>query len=167
MPSAEQLNLAFQSAWAAPDHHRLKPTRFMVVEKVHRQEFGELLAKSFIQDCDANDMDQIEKIRQQVFRAPMIVLALTEIKPHEKVPAFEQLLSTGASVQNFLLSLQAQGFASIWRSGVLVESKTLKQSLGLSEKDYISGIIYIGSNPRELSPRDQEMSNTFVQTWLA
>lgn len=46
-------------------------------------------------------------------------------------------------MQNFLLSLQAQGFSSIWRSGAVVESALLKRQLGLNDRDLISGIIYI------------------------
>lgn len=166
-PSAEQLRLAFQSAWVAPDHRRLKPTRFLVVDTAQRQAFGELLATAFIHDYDKNDTAQIEKIRQQVYRAPMLILALTKIQYDEKVPTFEQLLSTGAGVQNFLLSLHAQGFATMWRSGLLVESNYLKQALGLGTDDYISGIIYVGSNPKELSPRDDVMNSDFVHSWCA
>ena len=40
-PSAEQLEKAFQAALTAPDHHRLKPTRFVVISADQRKMFGE------------------------------------------------------------------------------------------------------------------------------
>ena len=45
-PNADQLELAFQAALTAPDHHRLKPTRFVVIEAEQRGAFGEVLAKA-------------------------------------------------------------------------------------------------------------------------
>ena len=68
---------------------------------------------------------------------------MTRFQEHPKVPEFEQTLSSGAAIQNLLLSLQAQGFSTMWRSGAVVESKLLKRKLGLQEHDLISGIIYV------------------------
>lgn len=169
-PTQQQLLRALQSAWFAPDHRRLKPTRFVVIETEQRQAFAEVLVRAFLHDNQADETfepAQQQKIRQQVLRAPLLVLALTKIQQHEKVPAFEQLLSTGSAVQNVLLSLQAQGFASMWRTGNLVESSYLKQALGLTVEDYISGILYIGSASRELPVRDDAIDEHFIRYWTA
>ena len=45
-PNAEQLELAFQAALTAPDHHRLKPTHFVVIASEQRETFGELLSQA-------------------------------------------------------------------------------------------------------------------------
>lgn len=165
-PSMEQLQFALTMAWSAPDHRRLKPTQFVIIPTEQRAAFAEVLVKTYQHDLgDAADPVQIEKIRQQPFRAPILVLAFTKIKPHEKVPTFEQLLSTGAAIQNVLLSLHAQGFASMWRTGALVESSYLKQYFGLTEQDYIAGIIYIGSAPRALPPRPDDLTDEFIRIW--
>jgi nitroreductase len=95
----------------------------------------------------------------------MLVLALTTIQDHPKVPHFEQILSTGAAIQNLLLSLHAQGFASMWRSGAVVESNWLKQQLGLQQQDLISGIIYIGTAAKAIPPRAEIDSQDFVKIW--
>ncbi len=94
-----------------------------------------------------------------------LVLALTQLQDHPKVPHFEQILSSGAAVQNFLLSLQAQGFSTMWRSGAVVESKLFKQALGLTENDLISGIIYIGTAVKAIPPRAEIQSADFVSHW--
>lgn len=115
-PSHEQLDIAFQAALTAPDHHRLKPTQFIVVEGQQREAFGQLLAQS-IADLGESDPVQIERVKHHPFRAPILVLAVTKFQDHPKVPFFEQTLSSGATIQNLLLSLQAQGFATMWCSG--------------------------------------------------
>ena len=81
------------------------------------------------------------------------------------MPHFEQVLSTGAAIQNLLLSLQAQGFSSIWRSGAVVESKLLKQSFGLAEDDLIAGIIYIGTAAKTIAARSEIDTQNYVSYW--
>lgn len=163
-PDAEQLEIAFQAAFTAPDHHRLKPTRFVVIHAAQREAFGKLLAEAA---ADLGEMEtaQIERVKHHPFRAPMLVLALTQFQDHPKVPEFEQTLSTGAAIQNFLLSLQAQGFASIWRTGAVVESALLKKALHLQEHDLISGIIYVGTAAKSIAPRVPVATQDFVSYW--
>ncbi len=165
-PNAEQLQLAFAAALTAPDHHRLKPTRFVVVEPEQRAAFGELLAQA-LTDLGESEAAQIERVKNHPFRAPLLVLALTEFQDHPKVPYFEQTLSSGAAIQNFLLSLQAQGFATMWRSGAVIESTHFKTALGLKPTDLISGIIYIGTAAKAIPPRQPIVVSDFVTTWQA
>mgnify|MGYP003583749404 FL=1 len=163
-PNSLQLEKAFQAALTAPDHHRLKPTRFMIIAPEQRAAFGDYLAQA-LADLGETDAAQLERVKHHPFRAPMLVLALTTLQDHPKVPHFEQILSSGAAIQNFLLSLQAQGFASMWRSGAVVESNWLKQQLGLNTQDLISGIIYIGTAAKAIAPRAAIDSEAFVKVW--
>lgn len=165
-PNAQQLQQAFAAALTAPDHHRLKPTRFVVIEPEQRAAFGELLSQA-LTDLGESEAAQIERVKNHPFRAPLLVLALTEFQDHPKVPHFEQTLSSGAAIQNFLLSLQAQGFATMWRSGAVIESKHFKNSLGLKPTDLISGIIYIGSAAKSIAPRQPVELSDYVSTWQA
>lgn len=165
-PNTQQLEKAVRAALTAPDHHRLKPTRFVIVTAEQRAAFGEHLAKA-LADLGEADPAQLDRVKQHPFRAPLLVLALTTIQDHPKVPHFEQILSTGAAIQNFLLSLQAQGFASMWRSGAVVESNWLKQQLGLKEQDLISGIIYVGTAAKAITPRAEIESQDFLKVWQA
>lgn len=163
-PNSEQLELAFQAALAAPDHHRLKPTYFIIVQNEQREQFGELIMEA-VQDLGDQEQAQIDRVRNHPLRAPLLVLAVTRFQDHPKVPYFEQILSSGAAVQNFLLSLQAQGFSTIWRSGAVVESKLLKQKLGLQAHDLISGIIYVGTAVKAIPARPQIDTQTHVSFW--
>ncbi|ANF83100.1 nitroreductase [Acinetobacter sp. NCu2D-2] len=163
-PNQEQLEKAFSAALTAPDHHRLKPTRFVIVPDQQREAFGELLSQALV-DLGETEIAQIERVKNHPFRAPLLVLALTTLQDHPKVPYFEQILSSGAAVQNFILSLQVQGFSTIWRSGAVVKSALLKQALGLSSNDLVSGIIYIGTAAKAIPPRAEIHVEDFVSEW--
>lgn len=167
-PNAEQLDIAIQAALTAPDHHRLKPTRFILIGSEQRQAFGQLLSKvmaDLTQVAGEADQAQIERVKQHPFRAPMLLIAVTQLQQHPKVPEFEQILSTGAAVQNLLLSLHAQGFATMWRTGAVVESAVLKHGLGLSEHDLISGIVYIGTAAKVIAARAGIDSAAYLRHW--
>jgi len=163
-PNAMQLEQAFQAALTAPDHHRLKPTRFVIIPVSEREAFGELLSKA-LADTGQTEGAQLERVKHHPFRAPLLVLALTQLQDHPKVPHFEQILSSGAAVQNFLLSLQSEGFSTMWRSGAVVESVLFKQALGLAVDDLISGIIYIGTAVKAIPPRAEIQTSEFVSEW--
>ena len=163
-PNAAQLEQAFQAAMTAPDHHRLKPTRFVVIPATEREAFGDLLSQA-LADTGQTEEAQLERVKNHPFRAPLLVLALTKLQDHPKVPHFEQILSSGAAVQNFLLSLQSNGYSTMWRSGAVVESKLFKQALGLTEADLISGIIYIGTAVKAIPARTEIHTNEFVSEW--
>lgn len=165
-PNAEQLHRAVHAALTAPDHHRLKPTRFMLIGAEQRQAFGELLSAS-LAALGETDQIQLDRVKQHPFRAPILVLALTEVQQHAKVPEFEQVLSTGAAVENFLLSLQAQGFAAMWRTGPVVESTHLKQALGLKAEDFVAGIIYIGTAAKAIAQRTEIDPTQYLREWQA
>ena len=163
-PTKAQLEQAFLAALTAPDHHRLKPTRFVVIPEAEREAFGDLLSQA-LADTGQQEEAQLERVKHHPFRAPLLVLALTKLQDHPKVPHFEQILSSGAAVQNFLLSLQAQGFSTMWRSGAVVESTLFKQALGLTESDLISGIIYIGTAVKAIPLRQEINVSEFVSDW--
>lgn len=163
-PNSEQLEIAFQAALTAPDHHRLKPTHFIVVAGEEREAFGKLLAE-VATDLGEMEEAQVERVKHHPFRAPILILAVTKFVDHPKVPYFEQTLSTGAAIQNFLLSMQAQGFSTMWRSGAVVESIFFKKALGLNEHDLISGIIYVGTAAKAIAPRGEIESQNYVSFW--
>ena len=68
---------------------------------------------------------------------------------------------------DFLLSLHAQGFAAMWRTGPVVESTHLKQALGLKAEDFISGIIYIGTAAKAIPARAEIDTTRYFSAWKA
>ena len=75
----------------------------------------------------------------------MIVILVNSIKEHPKVPEIEQKLSTAASAQNILLSLNALGYSAIWRTGKLAFNPFVASKLNLKANQEILGYIYVGT----------------------
>lgn len=164
-PDKAVLDKAFACALRAPDHQVLRPWRYLVIQ-------GEALtrlAELYISASQAVEPDlsaeKIEKMRKMPLRAPMIVVAITTFKQDPKVPHEEQLLSTGAGIQNFILALHGAGFTSMWRSGPLTENPGVKKGLGLTENEHISGFIYVGTPSSDAKKIVHPPVADFVSNW--
>ncbi len=160
-PSQEQLLDAIHCAMTAPDHKKLKPWRFIVTAGDARLSLAEaLLASAIAQAQRAGELVD-EKTRCKTLnmplRAPVIITVVTQMRYHEKVPHFEQMLSAGACIQNLILALQAQGFASVWRTGLLANEAEIKRYFNVGAEDYIAGFIYVGT-PASPVPTRQKLS---------
>jgi len=166
-PSAEVLNHAFQAALRAPDHRLLRPWRYLIVEGDARLRLGELFLQAGLQDNPALTEVEQQRLLKMPLRAPMIVVAITVAKDDPKVPLVEQILSTGAAVQNFLVAIHAQGFASMWRTGWVTEHKHILQALGLLPNESIAGFIYLGTAVNMPRPATLLTVSDFVQQWSA
>ena len=60
--------------------------------------------------------DKLIKYKKAPFRAPMIIILITNVTNHPSVPEHEQMFSTAAAAQNILLALHAFKFGGIWRT---------------------------------------------------
>lgn len=152
-PSAAQLEQALLAAQAAPDHGRLKPWRFIVIEGDARIKFGQLMADALkARDASANAEMQ-EKEAQKPLRSPLTIVVVAEIQDSPKAPEVEQLLAAGAATQNLILALHAQGFGAQWKSGAASFCQHVKAGLGIKPSDHIVGIIYVGTPAEAGKPR--------------
>lgn len=166
-PDAAALERAFACALRAPDHRLLRPWRYLVVTGEGLARLGELFVAASRAENPALTAAEEERLRKMPLRAPMVVVAITAFRDDAKVPRDEQLLSTGAAVQNFLVALHAQGFAGMWRTGPLAVNADVRAGLGLAGNEVISGFLYVGTaagEPRKVAP---PAVRDFVATWTA
>lgn len=164
-PGTEVLQQAFACALRAPDHRLLRPWRYLVIEGEGLVRLGALFVAASRADNPELAEAEIERLQRMPLRAPMIVVAVTSFREDAKVPREEQLLSTGAAVQNFLLALHAQGFAGMWRTGPMAGNRRVCAGLGLAAHEAIAGFLYVGTaaaEPRRPAPLDVA---AFVQEW--
>ena len=94
-----------------------------------------------------------EKTATMPLRAPVIITVVTKMKEHKKVPKFEQMLSAGSAVQNLILALKAQGFSTVWRTGLLCNEPAVKAYFNVSADDYVTAFIYTGTSLRHTPTR--------------
>lgn len=145
LPSQEQLDNIYRSAFRAADHAVLRPWRFLVIRDDARQRLGELFVEASLNDNAQLAFSALEKLRNKPLRAPLILVCISCYMPHPKVPEIEQDMSAGAATQNMLLAAHAQGLGAMWRTGSLAYNAIVKTGLGLSAQEKIIGFLYIGS----------------------
>lgn len=163
-PTQVELEQALQAALSAPDHHRLRPWQFLQVRGEGRDALGKIFVQC-MQEFGITDPVQLERALAQPLRAPLILMAIVKTQQHPKVPKVEQVLSMGAAIENFLLMLNAQGYAAIWRTGAMAESAVFKQKIGLKTDDEVAGFIYIGTAARQLASREHLPVHDFLANW--
>ena len=93
-PNAEQLEQIFQAAMRAPDHGKLKPYHFVIMENEGLNKLEKLL-KAAVIEFDLGE-ERLKKAENLANRAPMIIGVVAKVDPTiAKVPRWEQMLSRG------------------------------------------------------------------------
>ena len=151
-PTHAQIETAIECAATAPDHKKLRPWRFIVTQGDTRHELGNALVAAAkakaVQEGETLSEKDIAKTQAMPLRAPVIITVVTKIQAHKKVPPFEQMLSAGAAVQNLILALKAQGFSTVWRTGLLCNEPAVKSYFDVGPDDYVTAFVYTGTSPK-------------------
>ncbi len=165
-PDEGALSLMIESAVRAPDHGRLRPWAFIVIEGEGRSRFGDLLAAHAQRTRPSAGAEALERERQKAFRAPMIIVVAARIQPQAKIPVIEQILSAGAAAQSILLAAFALGFNAVWKTGDAAYDEATKAALGLEPKDAIVGFLYVGTQESAApAPPPRPSAQEFVRRW--
>jgi len=169
-PTREQLAVIFDAAVAAPDHGKLRPWRFVVLDGVDKDAFGEVLLAGYLAACAEQgtepDPARTAKERTKLGRAPMVIAVVAERRESAKIPWTEQRDAVAAATQNLLLACTALEFGTMWRTGDVVENPTIRQHLGLKEHDEIVAFVYVGSIPADAPmPQPKATSADSVSWW--
>jgi nitroreductase len=164
-PDGAALDLILSSAAAAPDHGRLRPWRFVVIQGNALERFGDLLADHLRRTHPGSDAETLQRERQKALRAPMIVVLAAICTPGGKIPVIEQILAAGAAAQNVMLAAQALGFNSMWKTGGPAYDDQVKAALGLEAKDAIVGFMYLGTESSRPGAPSRLPVSDLVRHW--
>ena len=163
-PTREELQPLLTAAARSPDHGKLEPWRFIVVDKgamprlaALTEERGQALGKS---------PEDIAKGRNQFDLGQLAVAVIEVQKPSEKIPAIEQTYSAGAVCLALLNAALAAGWGANWLSGWVSHDRVFcEQALGLAENERIAGFVHIateGTAPPERPRPDLDAITSWV-----
>lgn len=138
-PTAAQIDALLALAARVPDHGKLGPWRFVVIESDGRARAGEALASVTADEKSA------EIARDTFLRAPACVMVVSTAATHVKIPEWEQQLSAGAVCYALLLAAHAMGFGGCWLTGWPVYDARARAALGLAEHERIAGFVHLGA----------------------
>ncbi len=162
-PTAAQLEQMLQAAAHAPDHGRLRPWRFFIVQGDARAGLGEILAQRLLSRSPDSSPARLDAERKKALRAPVIIVIAAEYRENTPISEIDQLVGVGAAVQNFLIAAHALGFGAFWRTGDTACDPHVKTALGLRITDAIVGILYVGDIEVPGKPRSVEYADRCVR----
>lgn len=162
-PSGAELEELLQIAARVPDHGKLVPWRFVIIEGNARAKLGEVAAGALRARTPAADPAKIEDSRTKFMAAPVVVVVISSPKgdpadpkrPHPSIPVFEQELSAGAVCINYLVAAKAMGYGAVWLSEWMATDAKVLDAIGVRAGERIAGFLYTGTEPgpREERPR--------------
>jgi nitroreductase len=151
-PDRETLEKILLAGLRVPDHGKLTPWRFIVLEGAARETLGDLISKALMEENNSSET-VAEKMKGYATQGPTLVIAIHSPSTARPIPAYEQMLSTGAACQNILVAATALGIAGQWLTGWAATSKTVANGLGLSGDEQIAGFLFFGSQVEEPTER--------------
>jgi nitroreductase len=143
-PTREQIEQILRAGMRAPDHGRLRPWRFVVLEGDARKKLGDAMAELLRAKSPQATAEQLDAERNKVMRAPTIVVAAARITKG-KIPDVEQVAAVSAGVQNMFLAAHALGVGAMWKTGAAAYAASAKTALGLQPEDHIVAFLYLGT----------------------
>jgi nitroreductase len=143
-PTRAHLEQIMRAAVRAPDHGRLRPWRFVVLEGAAREKLGNEMARLSLVKFPQSTAEQQDAARRKALRAPTIVVVAARTTPG-KIPEVEQIGAVAAGVENMILVAQALGYGTMWKTGAPAYDVQTKSMLGLTAQDHIVAFLYLGT----------------------
>jgi nitroreductase len=124
-----------------PDHGKLSPWRFIVLEGDAK---AALVAGLEAIAAQREDGDRLAAALFKLRIPPMSVAVIS--RPVEsKIPEWEQILSAGAACMNLVIAAQAMGYGANWITDWYAYDPEAQALLGLEVADRVAGFVHLGT----------------------
>ncbi len=164
VPDAAELDTILTAAARTPDHGKLEPWRFIVLQGDVFKRLSALTAQRG--DALGKSAEDIAKAQNQFDMANLAVVVVEVQKPSEKIPPLEQTYSAGAVCLALLNAALASGWGANWLSGwASHDAEFCSVGLGLTQGERVAGIIHIGTE-KSAPPERPRPDVAALTTWL-
>lgn len=163
VPTRAQLTPILTAAARTPDHGKLEPWRFIVLEKGALRRLGDLArTRATALNLPA---DKAQKGPIQFDTSDLAIAVIEVQKESEKVPPIELTYSAGAACLALLNAALASGWGANWLSGWPSHDRAfLAEGLGLAANERVAGFIHIGTEKMAPPERPRPDLESIV-TW--
>ncbi|WP_297697210.1 nitroreductase [Phenylobacterium sp.] len=159
-PTAEELGQLLRLATHVPDHGKLAPWRFVILEGPGKDAFADRLQALAEGRGDAQSAAKLAKLRTP----PLGVAVISSPKaPH--IPEWEQRLSSAAVCTTLLYSALAMGYGANWITDWYAYDPEAQAILGLTEGERVAGFLLIGTPAEPPRERERPMPENLVTYW--
>ena len=144
VPGSDELRGLIKVAARVPDHGKLEPWRFLVLEKPALERLAETIPEKG-QELSITP-EKIEKAVQEYKTADLAIVVISSPKPSENEPEIEPSLSAGAGCLQLVIAALAAGWGANLLSGWACHDRDWRErNLGLMPHEWIAGVIHIGT----------------------
>jgi nitroreductase len=142
-PSEDDLAVLLRLATRVPDHGKLAPWRFLILEGADKAAFAERLEALARGRGDATAAAKLAKLK-----IPPLAVAVISSPREAAIPEWEQILSAGVVCTNLLYGALAMGYGANWITDWYAYDPEATAILGLDERERVAGFMLMGT-PRE------------------
>lgn len=165
VPTRAQLVPILEAAARTPDHGKLEPWRFIVLEKLALMRLAQLAADRG--DAMGIEPDKRDKGVAQYANADLAVAVITSPKDSPKIPQIEQVYSAGAVCLALLNAALASGWGANWLSGWASHDRAfVTEGLGLDDHETVAGFLHLGTET-SAPPERPRPDLDAITTWIA
>jgi nitroreductase len=164
-PDDATLRLILTAAARVPDHGKLAPWRFVVIEGAARGRIA--AAVEAAARASGRDADAAAKAASAFRQGAAIVAVVASPKPSEKITEWEQLMSAGAVCVSLVNAALAAGWGANWLTGwAATDRGFLESTLGCAPGEFVAGFVHVGretTTPPERPRPDVEALTTWMR----
>ncbi len=166
-PSPEELRQLLTIACRVPDHGKLEPWRFIVLEAGNRADLIDRLNGARQAAEPDVSPERLEMTRKTWLAAPVIVVVVSCVQSEAKIPQWEQQLAAGSVCLNLLHGACALGYRGQWLTGWAAYDPAAKDILGVGALENIAGFLHIGSTGQVPAERSRPDVADLTTHWVA
>lgn len=159
-PSADELAGLLRLAARVPDHGKLAPWRFIVLESAAKAVFADRLEALANSRGDARSAAKLAKLK-----IPPLGVAVVSRPRTGEIPEWEQLLSAGAVCATLLYAAQALGYGANWITDWYAYDEEAKAILGLEPGEKVAGFVFLGTPKEPPQERERPDLASLITTW--
>lgn len=161
-PNAEDVETLLRLGSRVPDHGKLAPWRFVVLQGAGKAHMVEALRTVASKRPDA-EIAQAKLAK--LAHPPVSILVVSAVVEGHAIPVWEQQLSAGAVCMTLLIAGEAMGYGANWITDWYATDPEAKAVLGVGESEQVAGFIHFGT-PAE-APLERPRPDVAVLTRYA
>jgi nitroreductase len=159
-PSADELDILLRLATRVPDHGKLSPWRFVLLEGQDKAAFAAKLEALALSRGDQTAAAKLAKLKIP----PLAVAVISAPKP-AAIPEWEQVLSAGAVATTLLYAALALGYGANWITDWYAYDPQANAILGLEATEKVAGFLLIGTPREPALERERPKVAPLVSRW--
>jgi nitroreductase len=161
----EHLAHILKIATRSPDHGRLAPWRFIVIEGDARRLSGERFDELYASRNPERDPSKASMWTLYMMRSPVTVVVVSRPDVTSKIPEWDQVLGAGAVGMTLIHAASAYGYATQWLLKWPGRDAEAAAIVGVQPGERVAGFIHLGRQTERPADRLRPDLDAIVTHW--